>query len=378
MAIGTRRDHAGGAKITKLSADITTGSTSCTIVDASGWPTGGVGPFFIIADAGLASEEKILVASRSGTTLTFQGGVSGRGQDGTTNTGHTSNAGDWFPVWTATEADELNAHIASTTQHGVTGALLGTTDTQNVSGKTHTTSTWSGGTFTGTIAGSPTFSGAPGLADFTNANHTHAAAASAGLLPTAAPTGSAVGDGSVTGTATTYSRTDHKHAREAFGAVTAQTSFGLSSSNGAATTDARSDHTHGTPADPIKIGVQVNSKTTDTSFGTTDTVVTSVTLTGDGSTRIMIVGSWFGITPNAGVTVGRVRIKEGGTLIKDWRWETPSASNTSCGGTISTNLIPTAAAHTYDLVVVRDTGPSGSVMPASATQPVELIAYQVR
>jgi hypothetical protein len=37
------------------------------------------------------------------------------------------------------------------------------------------------------------------------------------------------------------------HAREAFGAVTAQTSFGAGSGNGSATTVSHSDHTHGTP-----------------------------------------------------------------------------------------------------------------------------------
>jgi hypothetical protein len=57
-----------------------------------------------------------------------------------------------------------------------------------------------------------------------------------------APTTSAVGDVSVSGGVAT-----HKHAREGFGAVTAQTSFAAASSNGAATTVARSDHVHGTP-----------------------------------------------------------------------------------------------------------------------------------
>lgn len=62
----------------------------------------------------------------------------------------------------------------------------------------------------------------------------------------AAPSGSAVGDSQGAGSASTYARSDHVHAREAFGTVTAQTSYGASSGNGAATTVARSDHTHGT------------------------------------------------------------------------------------------------------------------------------------
>ena len=47
--------------------------------------------------------------------------------------------------------------------------------------------------------------------------------------------------------APTIAREDHKHGREAFGAVTAQTTFGGASGNGSNVTLARSDHTHGTP-----------------------------------------------------------------------------------------------------------------------------------
>lgn len=66
------------------------------------------------------------------------------------------------------------------------------------------------------------------------------------LMAFAAPSASAVGDAQGAGTANTYARSDHVHAREAFGNVSAQTSYGAASGNGAATTLARSDHTHGT------------------------------------------------------------------------------------------------------------------------------------
>jgi hypothetical protein len=69
----------------------------------------------------------------------------------------------------------------------------------------------------------------------------------AGAVPATTVTTEAVGDASVVGTATTYAREDHKHGREAFGAITAQTAFGAASGNGAAATVTRSDHTHGTP-----------------------------------------------------------------------------------------------------------------------------------
>jgi hypothetical protein len=67
-------------------------------------------------------------------------------------------------------------------------------------------------------------------------------------LTSTAPSTSAVGDSAAVGAATTPARADHTHGREAFGAVTAQTSYGQSSGNGTASTVTRSDHTHGTPA----------------------------------------------------------------------------------------------------------------------------------
>ena len=74
-----------------------------------------------------------------------------------------------------------------------------------------------------------------------------AAKAAAGATPAGTVTTSAVADSAVVGVSTNFAREDHKHAREAFGAITAQTSFGAASNNGAATTVTRSDHTHGTP-----------------------------------------------------------------------------------------------------------------------------------
>lgn len=67
----------------------------------------------------------------------------------------------------------------------------------------------------------------------------------------AAPNASAVGDVQGAGSAVTLSRSDHVHAREAFGAVASETSFGIAAANGVATTIARSDHTHGTPTTPV-------------------------------------------------------------------------------------------------------------------------------
>lgn len=79
---------------------------------------------------------------------------------------------------------------------------------------------------------------------YSRGDHTHGSPS----LASTAPTTSAVGDAAAAGTGTTAAKVDHTHGREAFGTVTAQTSYGASSANGVATTLARSDHAHGTPA----------------------------------------------------------------------------------------------------------------------------------
>lgn len=104
------RDHAGAAVVTTLSANISASDLSITISDATGWPTGGVnGPFFVDINPDGAGEEKVLVTSRTATTLTVAV-VGDRGVDGSSASAH--NAGVKIrPTWTATEAQEANDHI---------------------------------------------------------------------------------------------------------------------------------------------------------------------------------------------------------------------------------------------------------------------------
>jgi hypothetical protein len=131
MALTTRRQHNGGAVQTTITVGIGSGDLSMTLAASTGWPDGSVGPFFAVLDRGLTTEEKILITSRSANTLT----VTTRGVDGTTATTHASGAAI-FPVWTAIEADEANAH--SSTGAGVHGvaAVVGTTDAQTLTNKT--------------------------------------------------------------------------------------------------------------------------------------------------------------------------------------------------------------------------------------------------
>lgn len=123
-----RRQYAGGAKPAYLTAALggTMGDLTITCDDLSNWPDGSVGPFYVVVDRGLAAEEKILCSSRTGNVLTvYTSGLNvGRGADGTTVIAHNSNA-EIEHVFTATDADEANAHVnAVSGVHGVTGSVV--------------------------------------------------------------------------------------------------------------------------------------------------------------------------------------------------------------------------------------------------------------
>lgn len=129
-----RREYKGAATPTTLSASITNSATSLTITDATNWPTGS---FSLVIDPGLAGEEKILAASRSGTTVT----LTTRGYDNTSASSHTSGA-VIYPVPTAIDFDEANSHVNSSSGvHGLTGSVVGTTDTQTLTNKALSDST---------------------------------------------------------------------------------------------------------------------------------------------------------------------------------------------------------------------------------------------
>jgi microcystin-dependent protein len=113
-----RREYTAG-RPTTLTAALSIGATSFTVADATNWPTSTDYDFWVTVDGGTAQEERILCSARTGTTVT----VATRGADGTTESNHSAGATIW-PSWSATDADEANAHINSTTNiHGVTGSI---------------------------------------------------------------------------------------------------------------------------------------------------------------------------------------------------------------------------------------------------------------
>ena len=152
-----RRSYSGGAKPAALTVGLggTTGDLTITCDDLSNYPTGTPGPFYIVVDRNQPTEEKILCSSRSGNVITVynDGLTTGRGADGTTISSHNIGA-EVEHVFTATDADEANAHVnANSGVHGITGSVVGTTDTQTLTNKTLTDVQINGATFSGTIEG---------------------------------------------------------------------------------------------------------------------------------------------------------------------------------------------------------------------------------
>lgn len=124
MAYATRRSYAGAAPACTLTNSITSVDTSALLTgDVTNWTTTASGPFFMVIDPGLSTEEKVLVGSRSGSSLSSIT----RGQDGTTAASHAAGA-TCYPVFTAVDADQANAIAAALTTKGdllvTTGSAL--------------------------------------------------------------------------------------------------------------------------------------------------------------------------------------------------------------------------------------------------------------
>ena len=149
-----RREYQGAAFAAQLVSELAGSGSALTIYcdDLTNWPTGSVGPFYVVIDRGLSTEEKILCSTRSGNTLTVwtSGAGNGRAADDTSITTHSVNAVIEH-VFTATDADEANAHInTGSAVHGLTGNVVGTTDTQTLTNKSLTSPTISNATMSGT------------------------------------------------------------------------------------------------------------------------------------------------------------------------------------------------------------------------------------
>ena len=115
-----RRQYAGAAFASVLTVELAASAAAVTIEcdDLTNWPDGLVGPFYVVIDRGLPTEEKILCSSRTANILTVydNGVITGRGADGTLVQAHGINSVIEH-VFTATDADEANLHVNSPALH---------------------------------------------------------------------------------------------------------------------------------------------------------------------------------------------------------------------------------------------------------------------
>lgn len=167
MAAGERRSYSGNAVTTSPTSNFNSSASTFVIADATGYPDGTNGPFFIQID-----QETIKIVGRTGTTLNVQTTpTTGRGWDNTNAASHTTSSTVNL-VYTSTDADDANKHYADASVDNHTQYL-------------------------------------------TTARHDSTTRHPASVLPLGSPGNSAPGDTASAGTASSIARSDHRHGREA-------------------------------------------------------------------------------------------------------------------------------------------------------------------
>lgn len=142
------RFYSSTALETTLTNSITPSTTIIQVAATTGFP--GSLPYTLALDYGASAMELVEVTGVAGLNLTVT-----RSIDGTSAASHNAGAAVRHVSSARDFTDSRTHEQDNSAVHGVTGDLVGTTDTQTLTNKT-----FSGGTISGTIAGTKTFTGA--------------------------------------------------------------------------------------------------------------------------------------------------------------------------------------------------------------------------
>lgn len=125
--MATRNFSSTAAQVT-LSAGVNSSATTLGVSATTGFPAT---PFILAVDAGAAAQELVLVTNVAGANLTVT-----RGYDSTVAVSHDAGAVVQHSHG-AIDFREANTHVnANSGVHGVTGDVVGTSDTQTLTSKT--------------------------------------------------------------------------------------------------------------------------------------------------------------------------------------------------------------------------------------------------